>query len=85
MSGSADQEDGRALVVANEFAEVRLRRVSTHNGIRLEIESTRLQTAIRLDALQLEALTWQEPSMFSDLLVEPFGPPPGAPSSTAAS
>lgn len=64
------------LVIANEFAEVMVARVGTGNGVRLEVRSTRLGRSVTLDALALEALTWQEPSLFSDLLAEPFGPPP---------
>lgn len=62
------------LVVANEFAEISVRRVLTRNGLRLEIRSPRLGRRVLLDALELEALTWQAPSLFSDLLADPFGP-----------
>lgn len=67
------------LLIANEFAEVEVRRVRTHNGTRLEIRSPRLSRSLQLDALQLEALTWQEPELFSQLLQDPFGPPAGTP------
>lgn len=67
------------LVIANEFAEVGIRKVSTGNGVRLEIRSNRLGRAVLLDAVQLESLTWQEPSLFSDLLCDPFGPPAPSP------
>ncbi len=78
-SGSADPDraagsESEVLVVANEFAEVRVQRVLTHNGVRLEVSSPRLQRAVRLDPLQLEALTWQETAAFSAMLTEPFGP-----------
>lgn len=63
------------LLIANEFAEVEIRRVLTHNGTRLEIRSPRLSRALHLDAMQLESLTWQEPELFSQLLQDPFGPP----------
>jgi hypothetical protein len=62
------------VVVANEFAEVFVRRVPTRNGVRLEVLAPRLGRRILLDALELEALTWQEPALFSELLEEPFGP-----------
>lgn len=68
---------GDTVVVANEFAEVTVRRVGTGNGVRLEICSPRLGRSIALDPLQLECLTWQEPAVFSDLLRDPFGPPAG--------
>lgn len=62
------------LVVANEFAEVTVRRVGTGNGVRLEVRSTRLGRVVLLDPLQLECLTWQQPALYSELLREPFGP-----------
>jgi hypothetical protein len=65
-----------ALLIANEFAEVTVQKVHTHNGVRLEVRSPRLGRSILLDALQLESLTWQEPALFSALLDEPFGPAP---------
>lgn len=66
--------DERPLIIANEFAEVQVRRVHTRNGVRLEIRSPRMDTTIRLDALELESLTWQDPEIFSGFLEEPFGP-----------
>lgn len=60
--------------LANEFAAVRVRTVSTRNGIRLRIESPRGGTAIELDPLELETLTWQDHELFSTLLRTPQGP-----------
>lgn len=68
--------DPSTLVIANEFAEVMVQRVETGNGTRLEIRSSRLGRAVQLDAVALEALTWAEPSVFSELLADPFGPSP---------
>jgi hypothetical protein len=65
------------LQVANEFAVVRIRKVLTRNGERLEIEAPKRGHAIRLDAVALEALSWQEPQLFSTLLEN--GAPPAAP------
>lgn len=62
------------FALANEFAEVRIRLVETRNGQRLEISSARLSSAVRLDPLECEALSWQEPEFFSELLGHPFGP-----------
>ncbi|HVC66106.1 MAG TPA: hypothetical protein VND44_00760 [Acidimicrobiales bacterium] len=76
MSTSETCSDAAPVTVANEFAEVTLQRVSTHNGVRLEVSSPRLGLRVRLDALQLESLTWQAPEVFSSLLEEPFGPSP---------
>lgn len=75
-SHTADGKQGE-LVISNEFAEVRVRRVFTHNGVRLEIASRKLGFSICLDALQLESLTWQPPERFSAFLIEPFGPRQG--------
>jgi hypothetical protein len=47
------------LTVANEFAEVEVRRVDTRNGSRLLISAPKTGRSISLDALELEALTWQ--------------------------
>jgi hypothetical protein len=52
---------------------VRIRRVFTRNGVRLEISSPRLGRAIRLDPLALESLTWQPMETFSEFLRHPFG------------
>jgi hypothetical protein len=45
--------------VANEFTEVVVRRVDTRNGSRLLICAPRSGRWISLDALEIEALTWQ--------------------------
>lgn len=61
--------------ITNEFAQVRLRKVLTRNGARLELFSPRLGYSIRLDALALESLTWQTMDTFSRFLESPLGPP----------
>ena len=61
------------IEVVNEFALVRVRRIETRYGMRLEIESPRLGSRVRLDALALESLTWQPPDTFSRFLEHPFG------------
>ena len=71
---SDERADGE-LELTNEFATVRVRRVYTRNGVRLEIRSPRLGRAIRLDPLALESLTWQTMETFSRFLREPYGPP----------
>jgi hypothetical protein len=58
------------IVIANEFADVVVRRVMTRNGMRLEIWSPRRGTRVHLDAVELECLTWQTPEDFSALLRE---------------
>jgi hypothetical protein len=52
---------GEALSVANEFTEVVVRRVDTRNGSRLLISAPKSGQWITLDALEVEALTWQNP------------------------
>lgn len=64
----------RELSVSNEFTSVRVRKVHTRNGERLEIRSAKLGFWIHLDPLELEALTWQAPELFSGLLETPYGP-----------
>ena len=50
---------GEPLTVANEFAEVVIRRVDTRNGSRLLICAPKSGQWISLDALEVEALTRQ--------------------------
>jgi hypothetical protein len=50
---------GEPVTVANEFTEVVVRRVDTRNGSRLLIVAPRTGQWISLDALEVEALTWQ--------------------------
>ena len=52
---------GDPLTVANEFTEVLVRRVDTRNGSRLLISAPKTGRWITLDALEIEALTWQNP------------------------
>jgi hypothetical protein len=52
---------GEPLTVANEFTEVVVRRVDTRNGSRLLISAPKTGRWITLDALEIEALTWQNP------------------------
>ena len=60
--------------IVNEFTGVTVRKLSTKNGERLEVESMRLGFRIRLDALGLEALSWQDDATVSGWLSTPFGP-----------
>ena len=69
------QAADREFELTNEFATVRVRRVYTRNGVRLEISSPRLGRSIQLDPLSLESLTWQPMETFSEFLRHPFGPP----------
>lgn len=85
MPSSSDRADGPGsprdtgeqvdwLELANEFAEVRVRKLHTRNGVRLEIAAPRLDRRILLCPLELEALTWQTTETFSRMLSAPFGP-----------
>ena len=68
-----DDVDGE-LVVQNEFTSVRVRKIRTRNGERLEISSFRVPHTIRLDALVLESLTWRDVLELGAGLETPFGP-----------
>ena len=55
-----DEKDLRGedvVEIANEFAYVHVRKVHTRNGERLEIRSPRHDRLIRLDPLELEAVS----------------------------
>jgi hypothetical protein len=67
-------QEGPDLLIANEFAEVVVRKVLTRNGARLEIRSPKGGYRVRLDALELEALSWQPTETFSGFLENPWGP-----------
>jgi hypothetical protein len=66
--------EGETIELANEYASVEVRKINTHNGVRLEIIAPRLGRGIRLCPLELETLTWQEHEVFSGFLKTPFGP-----------
>jgi hypothetical protein len=74
----AGEESDRDFELTNEFASVRVRRVHTRNGVRLELTSARLGRTIRLDPVALESLTWQTMDTFSTFLRQPYGPAPEA-------
>lgn len=70
MSAAAGGDEV-VLELINEFAEVRVRRVHTGNGVRLEIAAPRLGTSVRLCPLELEALTRVGPDALSALVGSP--------------
>jgi hypothetical protein len=84
MAGAADKPSGaeadevvrrgEVIELTNEFAHVRVCKIWTRNGERLEIEAPKLGYRIRLDPLELESISWQTPETFSRLLQTPFGP-----------
>lgn len=69
LDGGVDR-DGR-LVLANEFADIRVSRVGTRNGVRLLVESPRSGRSIMICPLELEALTWQDTETFSAMIAQP--------------
>jgi hypothetical protein len=62
------------FTIGNEFAFVRVRKVYTRNGERLQIQAPKMNYEILLDPIELESLTWQDHELFSRLLETPFGP-----------
>jgi hypothetical protein len=67
-------EPEQEFVIGNEFSEVRVSRVTTHNGIRLRIRDAKSGWQILLCPLELESLTWQNSELFTNLLATPYGP-----------
>jgi hypothetical protein len=65
---------GGPLTVANEFAEVQVRRVDTRNGSRLLITAPRTGQWISLDALEVEALTRQNTRTLTAMVGNSDGP-----------
>lgn len=65
---------GEPLFIANEFAEIQVRRVETHNGTRLLIDAPKSGQWIALDPMELEALTWQTTQTFSEMIARPDQP-----------
>ena len=68
ISAGVDSETQPELVLSDESATVELRRADTRNGVRLEINSPRLQRSIRLDPVAFESLTWQTPATLSEFM-----------------
>jgi hypothetical protein len=65
---------GEPLTVANEFTEVVVRRVDTRNGSRLLVSAPRTGQWISLDALEVEALTWQNPRTLAAMVGNSYAP-----------
>ena len=69
--GQAPEESRAAATrfeLSNEFASVTVELVTTRNGERLRVASTRTGTEILLDPVELEALSWQDHDGLSGLL-----------------
>jgi hypothetical protein len=65
---------GEPISIANEFTEVVVRRVDTRNGSRLLISAPRSGQWITLDALEVEALTWQNPPTLAAMVANSHAP-----------
>jgi hypothetical protein len=59
--------------IGNEFAYIEVQKVYTRNGEFLEIDSKRSGTKIRLDAMQLESLTFLNSDNFSKFFELHYG------------
>ena len=68
------EENKEGLVITNEFAQVIVRKIPIRNGAILEIYSPKTGTSIRIDALSLESLTWQDEQLFTKFLGNPQRP-----------
>lgn len=73
-SETNSESSGDGLIVRNEFTEVKVRKVYTKKGERLEIVAPKVGYSIRLDALALEGLSWQDRETISGFLETPYGP-----------
>lgn len=65
---------GESITIANEFTEVAVRRVDTRNGSRLLITAPRTGQWITLDALEVEALTWQNSRTLAAMVGNSYAP-----------
>ena len=65
---------GEPLAVANEFTDVVVRRVDTRNGSRLLISAPKPGHWISLDALEVEALTWQNTRTLAAMVGNAYAP-----------
>jgi hypothetical protein len=74
LSRLLDGAVGEPLTVANEFTEVVVRRVDTRNGSRLLVASPRTGQWISLDALEVEALTWQNARTLAAMVGNSYAP-----------
>jgi hypothetical protein len=59
--------------IGNEFTGVRVRKVWTRNGERLELEVPNKGARILLDAMQLEIIAAQDPTQFTTLFARKLG------------
>ena len=74
VAGHGSPSPAEEFSIINEFGAVHVRKIRTRTGERLEISAPRMGYSVRLDALALEALSWQTEEFFSALLETPLGP-----------
>ena len=65
---------GEPLMIANEFAEVIVRKVETRNGVRLLIRSAKSGQWVSIDPLEAESLTWQNEKTYAAMVGNMFAP-----------
>jgi hypothetical protein len=75
----SDLPGGEPVELTDDHAVVRVRKVHTRNGVRLEIAAPDTGRSIRLCPLELETLTWQTHEGFADLRPAPGGADAGIP------
>lgn len=63
-----DGGESGPIVIANEFADVVVRKIETRNGMRLDIWSPRRGTRVLLDAVALDCLSFQDPEFITEML-----------------
>jgi hypothetical protein len=59
--------------IANEFTGVKVRKVITRNGERLEISTPKIGHRVLLDAMQLEIISTLTPAKFNELFARNLG------------
>jgi hypothetical protein len=65
---------GEPITIANEFTEVVVCRIDTRNGSRLLIAAPKTGQWITLDALEIEALTWQNARTLAAMVGNSYAP-----------
>lgn len=64
---------GEPIGIANEFTGVRVRKVRTRNGERLEVTTPKHGHRVLLDAMQLEIISTLTPEVFTELIARRLG------------
>jgi hypothetical protein len=59
--------------IANEFTGVKVRKVITRNGERLELSTPKFGHRVLLDAMQLEIISTLTPEKFNELFARNLG------------